>query len=82
MIEYTGRWTQEDKQRLVEVIPSLSQSEIDVVNADYWNIWGREAQTPYLDRINDSWSGWLLQEGWGKMLDINTPILTERLEKW
>lgn len=80
MIEYTGRWTQEDKQRLVEVIPSLSQSEIDVVNADYWNIWGRKAQTPYLDRPNDSWSFWLAiaGRGWGKMLDINTPILTEK----
>lgn len=68
MIEYTGRWTEEDKEKLIEVIPTLTQNEIDVVNCDFWNIHGRASQTPYLDRPIDSWNLWLLicGRGFGK----------------
>ena len=68
MIEYTGRWTEEDKEKLIEIIPTLTQNEIDVVNADFWNIHGRASQTPYLDRPIDSWNLWLLicGRGFGK----------------
>lgn len=67
MIEFKGRWSQEDKDRLVEIIPTLTQAEIDVVNCDFWNIHGRKEQTAYLDVPYNSWDWWLAiaGRGWG-----------------
>lgn len=67
MLEFNGRWTQEDKNKLIEILPTLSQAEIDVVNANFYEIWGRPEQTPYLDVPYNSWDWWLAiaGRGWG-----------------
>lgn len=68
MIEYTGRWTAEDKERLLDHVDSLTPRQIELIESDFWNIWGRPEQTPYLDIPFNKWNWWLLicGRGFGK----------------
>lgn len=69
MFQYRGRrYSDEEKDKLKSIVHTLKPSEIEVIQDDFWNIWGRKEQTLYLD--NDAWKWWIILSGrgWGKTL--------------
>ena len=63
MFEYKGRIKEAQKEHLLSIMHTLSEKELETVSDDWWNIWGRPQQTPYLD--NNDYRMWLFLGGRG-----------------